>query len=56
MLKWAASFTLNRLFTLALIWLAMNAYTRSSCQAGASIAAPFEQALSGLRQITHALE
>ena len=55
MLKWAASFTLNRLFALALIWLAVNAYTRTSCQAG-SFTGPFEQAVFGLRQITHALE
>lgn len=56
MLKWAASFTLNRLFALALIWIAINAYTKTSCQAGGPLAGPFEQALSGLRQITHALE
>lgn len=55
MLKWVASFTLNRLSVLALIWLAVNAYTRTSCQAG-GFAGPFEQVLSGLRQITQALE
>jgi hypothetical protein len=56
MLKWAASFTLNRLFALAVLWLAVNAYTRSSCQAGLSLTDLVEQARSGLKQISHALE
>jgi hypothetical protein len=55
-MKAAATFILNRVFALALIWLALNAYTRSNCQLGGSFAGPFEKALSGLNQINQALK
>lgn len=56
MLKWAASLILNPLFVIALVWLALNANTRTNCQAGVSLPAPFERVLSGFRQLTRALD
>ena len=56
MLKRAASYALNRLFILALVALALNTYARTSCRAGGSFVEPFEQALSGLREVARALQ
>lgn len=56
MMKRVASFTLNRLFVLALVWFAVNAYARTSCQSGGVFSGPLDRVLSGLKQITDALE
>lgn len=56
MLKWAASFAINRLLVLAFIVLAMNSLSRTNCRVGTSVIDQFEQALSGLKDISRALD
>lgn len=55
MLKWFASYLINRLFILALIMLAMNTYFQSSCGAGGSLVEQVQRALAGLNEISRAL-
>jgi hypothetical protein len=55
MLKWVASYIANRLFILALVMLAMNAYFRTTCGAGISVVDQVQRALAGLDQISRVL-
>jgi hypothetical protein len=55
MLKWAVSFTVNRVFILAVIVLAINAYSSSACQIGAHLN-DWLSSVTGLDKIARALK
>ncbi len=56
MLKWTASFVLNRLFVVAMIWFAITTYSRTSCDSKVSYVEDLKQAMSGLKEVARALQ
>ncbi len=56
MLRWTASFFLNRLFVLAIIWFAITTYSRTSCGYKVSYVDDLKQAMSGLQEAARALQ
>jgi hypothetical protein len=55
MLKSVALYVANRLFIMALLTFAMNAYFRTSCGGGGSLIEQVQRALAGLSEISRAL-
>jgi hypothetical protein len=56
MLKWAVTFVVNRLIALFVIMFVVSTFFRTTCVAGNSVVGQLEQALSGLKELSHALE
>jgi outer membrane lipoprotein-sorting protein len=56
MLKHAVTFTLNRVFFLAVVAVLVSGYAQNACHLGGTSAAMLEQALSGLKDVTRALQ
>jgi hypothetical protein len=56
MLKSVAFYVINRLFILALLTFAMNAYFRTSCGPGGSLIEQIQRAVAGLNEISRALQ
>ena len=56
MLKYAVTFTLNRLFFLAVVAVLVSTYAQNACHLGGSPGALLEQAVSGLKEVTRALQ
>jgi hypothetical protein len=56
MLKWAVTFVVNRLIALVVMMFVVSSFFRTSCVAGNSVVGQLEQALSGLKEISRALE
>ncbi len=56
MLKYAVAFTLNRLFILAVLAVLLSVYSQNACHVGGSYGAMLEQAVSGLADVTRALQ
>jgi len=55
-LKYAFAFTLNRLFILAVLAVLLSVYSQNACHVGGSYGAMLEQAVSGLADVTRALQ
>ncbi len=56
MLRHALTFTLNRLFFLAVVAVLVSTYAQNACHLGGSPGALLEQAVSGLKEVTRALQ
>ncbi len=56
MLKWAATFIVNRLIFIAVVFLVLNTYTQNSCHRGLSLLDQVEQSLASLKEVARALQ